>query len=166
MQDINEQIFSRLTNPNNNDVLPPGWFPETVEVEFNSEIEAKEALQRVKEVALVVAKTKKSRKDWPHALEWKNILPKWLLNTFHPEYTKEELNLIRRNIRRNKQGAPQWTLDGWSLFFNEKVWEWWGGKVEYNKLILEILVDGHPFGIYELKHLLELCGAKSIKVIN
>lgn len=89
------------------------------------------------------------------------FLPDWLLTAFRPEYTKEEVE----QLLKNKQSRMEWTLEDWRFYMKNEVWEFWDGKIEYDKLICEILVDGHPFSIYELKMLLKLCGAISVKLI-
>ena len=142
--------------------IPPGWFPETVEAEFGTNDEAIKALQKVKEVMMIIATVKKNRDDWPKIEEWKNILPDWLLLAFRSEYTEEEV----KELLKNKQPRSGWTLEDWQFYIKNKVWEWVDGKAENNKLLLDILVDGHPFSIYELKSILELFGATSVQLVD
>lgn len=142
--------------------VPLGWFLEKVEAEFDTSDEANESLQRIKEIIKIIGTVKENRKDWPTTEEWKNILPSWLLKAFRPEYTKAEIE----KLLKDKQPRAGWSLEDWEFYIKDKVWEWWDGKAKDNKLIIEILVDGHPFSIYELKCLLELIGAKSVKLVD
>lgn len=160
----NNNITSRRLNEETNteESIPAGWFPETVEAEFATNEEATRALQRIKEVLKIIITVKGDRQDWPETAEWKDILPDWLLKSFRPEYSKEEIDILLKN----KQPRIGWALEDWQFYFKNIMWEWWSGKTENNKLVLEILVDGHPFSLYELKCLIELIGAKSIKVID
>lgn len=161
MNVINNIIIDGLNKKDNSDNVPPGWFLEKVEAVFNDKENATETLQRLREIMKIVSTVKQSRKDWPEIQEWRKILPEWLLKTFRQEYTEEEI----KQLLKNKLQRTGWTLEDWRFYMKDKVWEWWDGKTESNRLIVKILVDGHPFSIYELKSLLELCGAISVKLL-
>lgn len=162
MQDQNEKIIKRLNNPEVSDSILPGWIPETVSGQFDSEEAAKIALQRVKEVVLAIVMIQKNSTDWPTDEKWRKILPEWLLKTFRPDFTKEELDLMLKT----KHWSHEWTLKGWIGSYRDKVWEWWDGKIDSSTLLVEILVDGHPFSIAELQYLLEASGAKKVKLVD
>jgi hypothetical protein len=139
--------------------IPQGWFLEKVEATFVSSEKSRIALQRLKEVLNIVAKIE-AKHQWPKTEEWRNILPGWLLKAFRPEYTKVEME----HLLKNKQPRTEWSLADWEYYFGDRIWEWWSGRTEGDKLVIEILVDGHPYSIYELECLLTLCGATSIEV--
>ena len=162
MSEINNLIIERLNKKNNLSDIPSGWFLVKVEADFFSNEDAVLALQRVKEVIEIIAMTKHNTKDWPNIEGWKKILPNWLLKSFRSEYTKEEVE----KLLKNNQPRKEWTLEDWEFYIQNKVWEWWNGKVEDNKLLIEVIVDGHPFSIYELESILILSGATFVKMVE
>lgn len=99
-------------------------------------------------------------------------VPEWFRDECRPEWTPEEL---QEEMRRRRSVSPEdravaertarWSLRNWLAWLDPELrsWWWWDGRVESDgRLVVEILVEGHPFASGALLWMLRAVGCAEI----
>jgi len=105
---------------------------------------------------------------WPSVEDWCRRLPEWLIESFRPEPSRQELDAMLRlpYEQRMQWGESNWDLAGWLHWFQpeNRFWYWWDAQaVTPDKIVLAIEVSEWPFPWGALKWLLKAAGATSVE---
>lgn len=98
--------------------------------------------------------------------------PAWFREACRPEWTPEDLQeemRRRRSLSLEDHAAAErtsrWSLTNWLAWLDpeQRSWWWWDGRVEADdRLVVEVLVEGHPFASGALLWMLRAVGCTEI----
>lgn len=133
--------------------------------------EASTVLDKVKQILDTVLSL--SRDPWPSDEEWSQLLPAWLVESFVPERSREELEewLQRwRSLPPEEKGAAAqaagWSLGDWIYWFQpeERQWSWWSAAVlDPDLLQIRVQAQDWPFPSEAFEWLIKAAGADSVE---
>ncbi|HSR23576.1 MAG TPA: hypothetical protein VLW53_08495 [Candidatus Eisenbacteria bacterium] len=99
-------------------------------------------------------------------------VPDWFRDACRPEWTPEELQEEMRRRRSLSledravvERTARWSLRNWLAWLDpeQRSWWWWDGRVETDgRLVVEVLVEGHPFASGALLWMLRAVGCTEI----
>ncbi len=152
-----QQEIENLTHARTDEIVPPGWTLVALEARFASADQALKAEDKVMHIARMVAQASLDT-TWPTNEEWKARLPEWFLPSFH-YYSKEELE---QYLKHNDREAIGWHFGSWLDSMHNRSWRWWSMQRDETRVRVNVIVDGWPYSVGALAHLLKAAGADSV----
>lgn len=92
-------------------------------------VKAKEIMKSISQYAY--------KDNWPSDEEWKDILPKWFVESMTLK-TDKELD----------EDDNQWHYESWVESMYHRAWEWYSSKIDGDKIIIVLKMLNLPY-IYE-----------------